>query len=209
MRHFRSEHLREFGHNQEYIDQAYDLAINVPGLSCEIGVCRGGGSARMIDNILRTCRDITHVMVDPYGHGQLLPYPLKEDEVVTTYDYTNDMRDLIMPDLFKYASSRNVNAVFFNMEDFEFFNRFADGVPVYKSGTGKQVINTYSVVYLDGPHRSDLVLAELEFFTPRMLPGAAMVIDDVGFWAVDPVKNYLEEHYNIIHFTDKALAQRK
>ncbi len=75
------------------------------------------------------------------------------------------------------AGKKHLNFVPLPFEDLEFMKRFADGVPVYYEGH-KQLLNTYGLVFLDGPHDDDSVRAEIEFFAPRLARDGLLVIDD-------------------------------
>jgi hypothetical protein len=87
-----------------------------------------------------------------------------------------------------------INFLFFPLEDWEFFNRFQDGVPVYVNGS-KQVINQYALVHFDGPHTTDIVLGETMFFIDKIPVGGALVYDDVThFYDHNKIDDYLKKN---------------
>lgn len=161
----------------DILTEASKLSCTVDGMSCEIGLRRGGGSRMIIDSAIQTGKNRTHVMVDPYGN---IEYKSTEN-TPTRCDYTNDMKHDCMMELHAYYRGKMTNLIVFIMEDSEFFNRFADGVPVYTDGF-KNFETQYAMVHLDGPHDSDEVLKEANWFSQRMLDGAFLVCDDTHMY---------------------------
>lgn len=155
------------------LTKGVELSKDTPGLTCEIGLRRGGGTKFIIDALAEHAPHKVHIAVDPYGH---IPYEHKEAHVVKL-DYTNEMRDECLANLYQYTRQKNISFLFFNLEDREFFKRFSDGVPVYNNE--KEIINEYSFVHFDGPHAVNPLLAELGFFIERINPGACFAFDDV------------------------------
>ncbi len=162
--------------NYEVLAEGVQKAAAVEGLTCEIGLRRGGGSKVIIDALVATNQHLTkpHIAIDPYGN---IAYQ-ETDQRTLKLDYTNDMRDECLMNMYLYCRARKVHFCFWNMEDTEFFKRFADGVPIYNES--KRVINTYSFVHFDGPHAIAPVQVEIAFFHERTKPGAIFVFDDVN-----------------------------
>lgn len=172
----------------------------VPGAVVEIGT-RRGGSAKIIIDALSLQADVDRSMfcIDPYGNIDLeitninasIHYPgqyktegdpmSKDASFKTKFDYTNDMRNRIIPSLYYYAYQKGLNFTFFCLEDHEFFNRFSDGVPVYNQH--KKLENQYAFVFFDGPHTNEAVELELNFFLDRSVIGTVYVFDDI--WMYD------------------------
>lgn len=155
------------------LTKGVELSKGVQGLTCEIGLRRGGGTRHIIDAINKFSPCKVHIAIDPYGH---IEYEHKEKHVVRL-DYTNDMLADCMKNLYPYAQSKGVQFIFINLEDTEFFNRYADGVPVYN--INKTIENKYSFVHFDGPHAVDPLIKEIEFFAKRIDKGACFCFDDV------------------------------
>lgn len=168
------------------LTKGVQLSAGTHGLSCEIGLRRGGGSAHIIAAISQHCGHKVHIAIDPYGN---IEYEHKEGEIVRL-DYTNEMLCDCMSNIYRYAQSRGVQFIFKQLEDTEFFKRYADGVPVYNEV--KKMYNTYSFVHFDGPHALLPLMREIEFFRERALPGTCWVFDDVkGYYPHDDVEHYL------------------
>lgn len=145
------------------------------GMTCEIGLRRGGGSKYIMDALAAgDFPNKVHVAVDPYGN---IIYAAK-DGVNQIYDYTNHMRDESLGPIYSYAMSLGVNFIFINLEDSEFFKRFGDGVPVYSNF--KQMLTEYIFVHFDGPHQLDPLREEFAWFNERMTAGATVVFDDIA-----------------------------
>jgi hypothetical protein len=191
--------------------QEYDILVNaaknikgVDGAVVEIGT-RRGGSAKMIIDALSENGDSNRPMfcIDPYGNIDLeitninasIHYPgkyqvegdpmSKEASFSTKFDYTNDMRNRTIPSLYYYAYQRGLNFTFFCLEDREFFDRYADGVPIYEEQ--KKLVNEYAFWFLDGPHTNEAVDMECEFFVSRSPIGSVAVMDDVWMYDHDKI----------------------
>lgn len=154
---------------------AVKLIRNVPGMLCEIGTRRGGSTAYIIGTLVGN-RDPgrTLVCIDPYGN---IAYEDTDKNLVRN-DYTNDMRNETWASLFELIRGRNVNLLFFNLDDTEFFKRYADGVPVYSEV--KTILTDYALVFFDGPHGVCPLNVEIDFFADRVRPGGMFVFDDIG-----------------------------
>lgn len=192
-----------FGTDSQEYEILWNAAKNIKGVEgavVEIGT-RRGGSAKMIIDALAEQGDTNRSMfcIDPYGNIDLeitninasIHYPgkyqvegdpmSKDASFVTKFDYTNDMRNRVIPSLYYYAYQRGLNFTFFCLEDHEFFNRYADGVPVYNEV--KKLENQYAFVFFDGPHTNEAVDLELNFFLQRSTKGTTFVFDDI--WMYD------------------------
>jgi len=169
----------------EILQDAAESISDVPGLTMEIGVRAGGSSQMIIDGLLKNNKGMrTHVTIDPYG---LLPYIYQEKSTIEWGCYSNEERDRAIPGLFLYCANTLVNFVYFQLTDTQFFKRFADGVPIYVDHK-EEVINQYALVFFDGPHSLETIMAETVFFAERASPGAIFVYDDVTDEFYDHVK---------------------
>ena len=182
---------------------------DVPGGIVEIGTRTGGSARKIIDRLVEMddAKDRYMFCIDPYGNVELpvtnanltLHYPDQKFDVMkgdplsyehslnARFDYTNDMRNLVVPALYAYAYAHNINFQFFIMEDSEFFEKFKYGVPVYNQFKG--FINKYALVFFDGPHTTEIVNTETNFFLNRCDVNSVFVYDDV--WMYD--HNLIEE----------------
>ena len=172
----------------EQLKEAVIKTIGVPGYICEIGLRGGGGTFYFLET-LREINDQQRgvVAIDPYGN---IPYISGDNEVIKQ-DYTNGMRDDTLLNLYVYVIQSGCanDFHFFNLEDTEFFQRYADGIPMYNET--KFMMNQYSVVHLDGPHSTDALKAEIDFFHPRMPERSIMIFDDVELFGQDKIEAYL------------------
>lgn len=147
----------------------------VPGLTCEIGLRRGGGTKYILDYFLENNDVRPHICVDPYGN---IPYA--DAGTVIRYDYTNNMKNETLSELFKYAFDNSINILFFNLEDSEFYKRFSDGVPVYDQE--KQLINDYCFAHIDGQHDEHSVNVAATFFSLRISIGGIIAFDNTNHY---------------------------
>jgi hypothetical protein len=186
------------------LTKGIELSAHVPGMTCEIGLRRGGGTKHIIDALAIHAPHKAHIAIDPYGH---IEYENKEGSFVRL-DYTNEMRDECLGNLYPFAKEKKINFQFHNLEDTEFFKRYADGVPVYNHV--KEVINSYSFVHFDGPHAAAPLMTEMGFFLFRTAPGSCWVFDDVtGYYDHDQIEQWLFiQNFKLIEKTwHKALYQ--
>ena len=150
------------------------IPSGLEGMTCEIGLRRGMGTKYIIDSLNK--KEIpykVHVAIDPYGH---IEYASHEGYAVRL-DYTNNMRDDTIGLCHIYANQNNVNFIFLNLTDTQFFEKFAAGIPIYEEE--EIVLNKYIFVHFDGPHQLDLLETEFSWFDKRMSIGATIVFDDV------------------------------
>lgn len=172
-------------YDYEVLYNAVKSIKNVPGLICEIGV-RRGGSLRYIFDAITTFDEIkTVVAIDPYGN---LEYRTSDTETYIM-DYTNDMKNESWTNIYDYVRNKNINLIFFNLEDTEFFEKYNDGVPVYINN--KEIINDYSLVFFDGPHDVQSIMDEVNFFIPRINSNGIFVFDDLQYYDHDTIHEYL------------------
>jgi hypothetical protein len=196
------------------LEKAIEQTAKVPGLYCELGSRKGGSLKRIIDVLVAT-QNLNRVLVsiDPYGH---LPYNGYHQSVLTNMDYENSMRDTFLIDIFSYLKEVNkrispadLNLVFFNLEDTEFFQRFPDGVPTYNHDK-KEVISNYAGIFLDGPHWVENVIEETTFFKDRLSVGGTITYDDIDFYDHKQVEWFLtENNFSLIEKTEKKASYSK
>lgn len=186
-------------------DVLYDAAASIKGVEgtvCEIGTRRGGSLKVIIDALISNGDNNRNIVcIDPYGN---IDYADAED-VVMKHDYTNDMRNETLPNIYTYIQGKPVNVVFYCLEDTEFFDRFADGVPFYQEY--KTMSNQYSLVFFDGPHDTPSLLKELEFFYTRSVKGTYFIFDDVQVYPHDIIhENLLKNGFEAVKYGEQ---QRK
>lgn len=145
------------------------------GMTCELGLRKGGTTGCIMDALSKGLFPYkVHVAVDPFGN---IVYD-ERDGVSQRLNYTNGMRDKYIGPIYLYALKVNVNFIFINLEDSEFFTRYHDGVPVYSEN--KHLLSEYIFVHFDGPHQYDPVRNEFLWFNDRMTEGATIVFDDIA-----------------------------
>jgi hypothetical protein len=160
-------------------------------LTVEIGV-REGYSSNIIMEMLKD-KNHFHIGIDPYG--DLLYKHLDKQGVVengktmfwTDFDGNWLINEDGTPKIPTYPNSmkqnffssfkHHENFTLFQLEDTEYFNAFGGGVPIYKDGE-KKIINTYDLVFFDGPHTTEKVMEEVMFFGPRSRIGTRFIFDD-------------------------------
>lgn len=157
------------GLHYEELKQAIIETKNIPGATVEIGTRRGGSSIMIMEGNLGMNKP--HISIDPYGN---IDY---HDRVgIHKSNYTNNMKTQTMSSLFSWAYINNYNFIFYNLEDTEFFNRFADGIPIYEDN--KRIENKFSLVFVDGPHNNQAVLDAFEYFKDKIQLKGQIVFDN-------------------------------
>lgn len=176
--HYETDQLLGDSAEYELIYKGIELSKDVDGMCMEIGLRLGGGSKLIMDGIADFCPGKIAIAIDPFGN---IPYEHKEGEFIQYGEvgYTNYMMSRCLANIYPYAIQKNVQFIFFKLEDTEYFNRFADGVPTYLDD--KKMINLYSFVHFDGPHAIEPLIDEIEFFLPRSPKGAVWCFDDIGY----------------------------
>lgn len=168
----------------EILEDGVGLIMEVPGLTCEIGVRRGGGSEKIMRKLHETGqKERIHIGIDPYGN---IEYQTSED-VNCRYGYSNEMFYEAMIGIYKVARELNQHFILFPLEDSEFFLRFQNGIPIYDYY--KSEMNQYALVHFDGPHAFDPIKTEFDFFNDRSQKGAVFVFDDIGNYPHDRLEN--------------------
>lgn len=167
----------------------------IEGMSIEVGLRRGGGTFEIIEAFLANDDKRPHICVDPYGNIEYYG-----DGRIIQYDYFNSMRNETIPNLYKYAEYRNVNIIFFNLEDSEFYKRFNDGVPVYDDGK-KEIISKYCLAHIDGQHDVNSVDIATNFFIDRLSTKGIIVYDNTDYY------DHSQIHYKLLKNNFEVLIE--
>ena len=145
----------------------------VPGFTCEIGLRQGGGTEAIIQGFLDQKDNHIHIAIDPYGD---IEYKTDDTKNASPWTYSNQEKRTYLPKIYKWASDHNIDFLFFNMENTEFFKRFADGIPIYNKQ--KFIENRYALVYFDGQHMVNHISEEVKFFINKTSIGGMWIFDD-------------------------------
>jgi len=168
----------------EFFDEAVKLLKNPIGVSVEIGVRRGMGTKSIIDAYRKyhPGLKLKHLGIDPYGD---IIYRTADSDLGGRLDYTNKMKQEALLDIIKEYPEFN----FINLEDSEFFKRFADGYPVYDNE--KKLLTQYEIVHFDGPHDTESVMNEVNFFVERKPEQCVYIFDDIDTHDIDRIGEHL------------------
>jgi len=168
----------------EFFDEAIQLLKNPIGVSVEIGVRRGMGTKCIIDAYRKYHPSIQlkHLGIDPYGN---ILYRTSDNDKGGRLDYTNKMKQDALLAIIKEYPEFN----FINLEDSEFFKRYADGYPVYDFE--KKLLTKYETVHFDGPHDTESVMKEVDFFLDRRPEQCVYIFDDIDTHDIDKIGEHL------------------
>lgn len=193
--------LETDGVEYDILADAVKSVKDVPGLILEIGTRKGGSMQIIIDALLDSGQENRHVLsVDPYGH---IPYNTGNQFGITRYDYTNDMKKKAMADLFTYVQGKPVNFIPICWTDVEFMEHFSqNGWPVYDVEEKRYF--TIAFAFLDGPHDTDSVFAELVGLQ-CMPAGGAVVIDNIDYFDMDGILGRLTHVFDVVKRGDHKI----
>ena len=153
--------------------------------SCEIGVRQGLGSMVIMNSVKN---NYMHVGVDPYANLKYQHYDTTEP---LEFDYTDQMRDTLLNDLYKYRNEGLFTLA--NMTDTEFMSK------------PDNMNSKYSFVHFDGPHMTKDVLTEAIWFANRCAPDTRFVFDDYPYYDMPLIEKCL----NYFNFKIVAKGQSK
>lgn len=171
----------------EILVEAVYLTKNIDGMICEIGTRLGGSLKHIVDTLITLGHYNKNIVsIDPYGN---IKYNATENRKQIKLDYSNKMRYFASHNIYRYVLNAPINIVLLPMEDTEFMQRFADGVPFYNED--KKIETKYSLVFFDGPHTANEVLNETNFFITRCSPGSVFVYDDITSYPHEKIENTL------------------
>ena len=165
-------------------EQIQKLKLEDTVLTCEIGLRKGLGSKTIMDAVIaKGVINYRHIAIDPYGN---LNYKHYDNRPAYTADYTDNMKVQTVSELSKYKEF-----AFFEFTDEYFFETMGEGYPFTIQGQ-TYLLGQYSVVHLDGPHPSQAVQKEVDFFMKRMAKNSLLIIDDYKTMNLKTVRWFLE-----------------
>ena len=165
-------------------EQIQKLKLEDTVLTCEIGLRKGLGSKTIMDAVIaKGGINYRHIAIDPYGN---LNYKHYDNRPAYTADYTDNMKVQTVSELSKYKEF-----AFFEFTDEYFFETMGEGYPFTIQGQ-TYLLGQYSVVHLDGPHTSQAVQKEVDFFMKRMAKNSLLIIDDYKTMNLKTVRWFLE-----------------
>lgn len=171
----------------EILINAVKKIKNVNGLTCEIGVREGGSSKIILENLKETNQNKVHIAIDPFGNIDYEHWENRKEKI----DYTNTMKNEMLKNLYTYCSVNNMECIYLPLEDNEFFKRYSDGIPIYNEH--KYIINDYALVFFDGPHTTELIKKEFDFFYNKIPKGGIIIFDDINQYPhMDKLDNYIK-----------------
>ena len=147
------------------------LNIDRATLTCEIGLREGLGSKIILDAVREHKPNLyKHIAIDPYNN---LSYEHYDNEGSVVAGYTEEMKQKTVSYLYQNYPEFD----FYHMTDDYYFKTMGDG---HQLGlfNNMMLFGLYKVVHFDGPHTTDAVIQELNFFIPRSETKALFIIDD-------------------------------
>ena len=147
------------------------LNIDRATLTCEIGLREGLGSKIIMDAVREHKPNLyKHIAKDPYNN---LSYEHYDNEGSVVAGYTEEMKQKTVSYLYQNYPEFD----FYHMTDDYYFKTMGDG---HQLGlfNNMMLFGLYKVVHFDGPHTTEAVIQELNFFIPRSETKALFIIDD-------------------------------
>lgn len=193
--------------SREYyiLKNAVNQIQHIDGLTCEIGVREGGSTQIILDELLSTKQNKIHIAIDPFGNIDYAHWENKTEKL----DYTNKMKNNMLKNLYSYCADNNMEVIFFPLEDTEFFEKFSNGIPIYNEN--KSIINSYALVFLDGPHTTKHVKNEFDFFKNKIPIGGMIIFDDIDQYPhMDNLDPYIQSNnFNLVEKGDCKISYMK
>ena len=179
------------------------LNIDRATLTCEIGLREGLGSKIIMDAVREHKPNLyKHVAIDPYNN---LSYEHYDNEGSVVAGYTEEMKQKTVSYLYQNYPEFD----FYHMTDDYYFKTMGDG---HQLGlfNNMMLFGLYKVVHFDGPHTTDAVIQELNFFIPRSETKALFIIDDFKDLKMGIVDMLLKTYnFNVAEEGDNKIIYQK
>ena len=179
------------------------LNIDRATLTCEIGLREGLGSKIIMDAIREHKPNLyKHIAIDPYNN---LNYEHYDNEGSVVAGYTEEMKQKTVSYLYQNYPEFD----FYHMTDDYYFKTMSDG---HQLGlfNNMMLFGLYKVVHFDGPHTTDAVIQELNFFIPRSETKALFIIDDFKDLKMGIVDMLLKTYnFNVAEEGDNKIIYQK
>ena len=179
------------------------LNIDRATLTCEIGLREGLGSKIIMDAIREHKPNLyKHVAIDPYNN---LSYEHYDNEGRVVAGYTEEMKQKTVSYLYQNYPEFD----FYHMTDDYYFKTMGDG---HQLGlfNNMMLFGLYKVVHFDGPHTTEAVIQELNFFIPRSETKALFIIDDFKDLRMGIVDMLLKTYnFNVAEEGDNKIIYQK
>jgi len=147
------------------------LKIDRATLTCEIGLREGLGSKIIMDAVREHKPNLyKHIAIDPYNN---LSYEHYDNEGSVVAGYTEEMKQRTISFLYE----KYIEFDFYHMTDDYYFKTMGEGHQFSVNGN-LMLFGLYKVVHFDGPHTTEALLNELNFFIPRAETESIFIIDD-------------------------------
>tara|TARA_R100000900_G_scaffold45276_2_gene36490 strand:+ start:713 stop:1354 length:642 start_codon:yes stop_codon:yes gene_type:complete len=155
-------------------------------LTAEVGMRKGLGTKLILNYIRPNYSGLHfHVSIDPYGD---LVYEHYDKTKPSKMDYNEKMFAEVKKD---FAGEPRFNLL--NITDRVFMEKYYYGVEFYWDSK-EYLLNEYSLVHFDGPHKTTDVINEAVFFAERAAPGAVFIFDDWQTYDCNIVRDVLNRY---------------
>ena len=179
------------------------LNIDRATLTCEIGLREGLGSKIIMDAVREHKPNLyKHIAIDPYNN---LSYEHYDNEGSVVAGYTEEMKQKTV----SYLYNNYPEFDFYHMTDDYYFKTMGDG---HQLGlfNNMMLFGLYKVVHFDGPHTTEAVIQELNFFIPRSDTKALFIIDDYKDLRMGIVDMLLKTYnFNVAEKGDNKIIYQK
>ena len=173
----------------EAVKSSYKLKTNNYYLTCEIGVREGLGSKVIMDAMeSKNHGTHHHIGIDPYGDLTYVHFDKEHDFIEhPKTDYTNLMKLRLKKDLIDYP-----NFHLMEMTDQEYMDKYRNGLTIYDDKP--KLLDKYTVVHFDGPHRTVDIIREVIFFCDRSHVGTTFCFDDYKLYKMELIGHLCDSY---------------
>lgn len=194
--------------NHQVLLNAANSIVGIEGIVCELGLRRGGGLMTMLISCVNNndAKNRQFIAIDPYGN---IDYKFRDNSTVKL-DYTNKMKNETLASLYSYCATHDIDFNLYCLTDFDFFDKFENGIFVYNEN--RFILNKYALVHLDGPHSTEDLIKEVNFFKRRMSLGGYIVLDDVqGYFNLEQLESaiLIEDDFILVENDGQKASYKK
>lgn len=226
-----NEEFYVYGGDNAILQNAAANTILTDDLVCSLSLQKGGSVKIIIDELFSKNNFSKIVCVDPYGNVELTltQYGANinsqifgfewdsawgdgvslDQEIKIQYNFSNELRDSVVPVIHNYAKTQGMDFKFLNIGDTEFYQTYQNGITYYLDNTSVTK-NTYKLVYVDRDPTTNNAIEATNFFKDKLVSGGLIIYDDYTLYNFTPVDELLMENdFTLVESGDWKVVYKK
>lgn len=228
-----------YGSDIEILERAVANTIHTDDLVCSLSLEKGGTVKIIIDELAKQNNESKIISIDPYGNLPInitsfaaemtrriflnyIPFQLnikwdpewgdptsKTNVIPSQWNFSDELRDQVVPIVHNYATSKGMNFKFFNMTTDEFYDKFNDGISYPIDGNIVKK-NTYKFILVDRDVTEEYAITATNFFKDKIVSGGIIVYDESTLYKFDNVHTLLvNNNFSLIESGDFKTVYKK